>query len=49
MVEDIVWNRAKGELYILGKRHVAIDVESLCEHIDALTGRPVAEVIINNH
>jgi hypothetical protein len=48
-VEDIVWDRAKGELRIVGKRHVALDAEALCRHLDGLVGSSVAEVIIRNH
>jgi len=44
-----VWDEAKGELRILGKRYAAIDVESLCQHLEALVGVQVAEVIIDNH
>ena len=49
MMEDIVWDRAKGELRIVGKRHLAIDAEALCRHLDALVGPQVAEVIMRNH
>jgi hypothetical protein len=48
-MEDIVWDRAKGELRIVGKRHVALDAEALCRHLDDLVGTPVAEVIVRNH
>ncbi len=49
MGEDIVLDRAKGELRIHGKRHTAIDAQALCDHLDSLVGPTVAEVIINNH
>jgi hypothetical protein len=49
MVENLVWDRAKGELRILGHRRMAMDAEALCRHLDSLVGRTVAEVIINNH
>jgi hypothetical protein len=49
MVETPEWDRAKGELRILGKRHLALDAEALCRHLDALVGQSVAEVIIGNH
>lgn len=49
IMEDIVWDRAKGELQIVGKRHVALDAEALCRHLDDLVGMPVAEVIVRNH
>ncbi len=48
-MEDIVWDRAKGELLIVGKRHLALDAEALCRHLDELVGPPVAEVIMRNH
>jgi hypothetical protein len=34
---------------ILGRRHVAVDIEALCEHLDLLVGPQVAEVIMNHH
>ena len=34
---------------ILGRRHVAVDIEALCEHVDLLVGPQVAEVIMNHH
>jgi hypothetical protein len=34
---------------ILGRRHVAVDVKSLCEHLDMLVGAQVAEVIMRHH
>jgi hypothetical protein len=39
----------KGELRILGRRHVAIDAEALCHHLESCVGKKVAEVIMNNH
>jgi len=39
----------KCELRILGERHVAVDVEALCNHLDTLVGSKVAEVMINQH
>lgn len=45
----MVLDRAKGELRILGKRHLAVDAAALCNHLDSLVGPTVAEVIINNH
>jgi hypothetical protein len=39
----------KGELRILGRRHVALDAEALCRHLDTCVGAKVAEVIMNNH
>lgn len=49
MSESPVWDKAKGELLIVGRRHVAVDAESLCQHFDALVGVQVAEVILDNH
>ena len=49
MNEDPLWDSAKGELRILGRRYVALDVESLCRHLDSLVGPSVAEVIMRNH
>lgn len=43
------WDKAKGELRILGHRHLAIDADALCERLDSLCGPQIAEVIINNH
>ena len=48
MSEDAVWATEKGELLIFGKRHIAIDAEALCAHLDSLVGVKVAEVIIHN-
>lgn len=39
----------RGELLILGRRHIAIDAEALCRHLDNCVGQKVAEVIMNNH
>ena len=47
--DDIVWDKSKGELRILGKRHTALDAQALCDHMDSLVGPTVAEVIIDNH
>lgn len=49
MSKDIVPNEAVGHLKILGRRHVAADMQALCEHLDLLVGPQVAEVIINSH
>jgi hypothetical protein len=43
------WDEALGELRVRGRRYVAVDIESLCGHLDALVGAQVAEVIMNNH
>jgi hypothetical protein len=45
--EGFVWDKAKGELRILGQRHVAIDIQGFCEHLDLIVGPMVAEVIMN--
>jgi hypothetical protein len=45
--DDVVWDRAKGELRILGQRHVAIDIQGFCEHLDLIVGPMVAEVVMN--
>jgi len=47
--EDVVWDRAKGELRILGQRHIAIDIQEFCEHLDLIVGPMVAEVVMNQH
>jgi hypothetical protein len=45
--DDVVWDKAKGELRILGQRHVAIDIQGFCEHLDLIVGPMVAEVVMN--
>jgi hypothetical protein len=47
--EGVVWDKAKGELRILGQRHVAIDIQGFCEHLDLIVGPMVAEVVMNQH
>jgi hypothetical protein len=47
--EDVVWDKAKGELRILGQRHAAVDIQGLCEHLDIIVGPMVAEVVMNQH
>ena len=37
-----------GVLKILGQRRLAIDAQTLCDHLDLLVGSKVAEVIISN-
>ena len=49
MSEDILWDKAKGELRILGQRHAAVDIQGLCDHLDLMVGTKVAEVIMNQH
>ena len=48
MSNEPVWDNEKGELRILGQRHTAIDVQALCNHLDALTGPKVSEVIMHS-
>jgi hypothetical protein len=47
--EEPVSDKAKGELHIAGQRRVAIDIQSLCEHLDLIVGANVAEVIMNQN
>jgi hypothetical protein len=47
--ELAAWDKARGELTLLGRRQVAVDAESLCRDLNALVGVRVAEVIMNNH
>lgn len=49
MAEDAVLDKSKGELRVLGKRHVAIDAQALCDQLDLMIGPKVAEVMINQH
>ena len=49
MSEDVVWDKAKGELRIFGQRHAAVDIQGLCEHLDLIVGPKVAEVVMNQH
>jgi hypothetical protein len=44
----MVLDRMKAELYLFGRRHAAIDPQSLCSHLDLLVGTVVGEVMINN-
>jgi hypothetical protein len=48
-LSELFSDKKTGELRILGQRHVAIDVEALCRHLDTCVGAKVAEVIMNNH
>jgi len=45
----LVHDTMKCELRIFGQRHVAVDVQALCDHLDMLVGTAVAEVIVNQH
>ena len=49
MSEEVVWDKAKGELRILGRRHTSLDIQGLCEHLDLIIGAGVAEVLMNQH
>ena len=49
MSDDVVWDRAKGELRILGQRHTAVDMQGFCEHLDLIVGPKIAEVVMNQH
>jgi hypothetical protein len=31
----------KGELHTLGRRHIAIDAEALCRHLESCVGKKV--------
>jgi len=48
-LNELAFDRQKGELRILGQRHIAIDAEALCRHLDNCVGKKVAEVIVHNH
>ena len=48
MSEGPVWIKEKGELQISGKRHTALDAQTLCGYLDSLVGASVAEVIVHN-
>lgn len=47
--EGLVIDKEKGELTLFGRRHIAVDAEALCRHLDSCVGSKVAEVIMNNH
>jgi len=47
--DDVVWDKAKGELRILGQRHTTVDMQGFCEHLDLIVGAKVAEVVMNQH
>jgi hypothetical protein len=46
--DELVWDKDKGELRILGRRQLAITPQDLCNYLDSLVGVPVSDVIINN-
>ena len=41
-------DRTKAEFRLFGRRHAAVDAQSLCNHLDSLVGPVVGEVIMNN-
>jgi hypothetical protein len=43
--ERLILNEVKGEVSILGQRHAVVDIRALLNHLDALVGSQVAEVI----
>jgi len=47
--DDVVWDKAKGELRVLGQRHTAVDMQGFCEHLDLIVGPKIAEVVMNQH
>jgi len=47
--EGILWDKAKGELRILGQCRTAVNIQGLCDHLDLMVGSNVAEVIMNQH
>jgi hypothetical protein len=48
MTDDMVLDRTKAELRLLGRRQAAVDLQALCDHLDSLVGFVVGEVIMNN-
>jgi len=48
VTDEMVLDRAKAELHLFGRRHAAIDPQSLCSHLDLLVGQVVGEVMINS-
>jgi hypothetical protein len=49
VADTVSWNHESGELVISGRRHMAIDIQALCRHVDLLVGPRVAAVIFNQH
>ena len=49
MPDTVSWNPDNGELIVSGRRHMAIDIQALCRHVDLLVGPRVAAVIFNQH
>lgn len=48
MAEELTQDPTNGELRLFGRRHCVVDAQALCDHLDALVGPVVGEVIINN-
>ena len=46
--EHTTWDIEKGEIKVLGERHVAIDVQALCNFLNSLLGVQVAEVVMHS-
>lgn len=46
--DEIVSDKMKGELRILGRRQTAVTPQAICDYLDLLVGTQVAEVIMNN-
>ncbi len=47
-MSEFTLDKSKGELRVMGRRQMAMTMESLCNHLDALVGSKVAEVIIRS-
>lgn len=47
-MSEFAFDKSKGELRVLGRRQMAMTMESLCNHLDLLVGDKVAEVIIKS-
>ncbi len=48
-MNETSWDKDRGRILILGRRHLAIDAQALCEHVDSLVGSKICEVILNQH
>lgn len=49
LVHETSWDKIRGELRIQGRRHIAVDAEALCAHLDSLMGARVGEVVMESH
>ena len=45
MSERLTLDEVRGEVAVLGRRHAVVDIRALLNHLDALVGSQVAEVI----